>query len=115
MENKYTRQMLQIFDVLPKDSYLLSNSTNKNISSSDFGAYRQARVEKLRELYEKHTPEIKNRWVLLKGVTDGRKAKRVETIIGEDISPFDLPDFEEQMPNWEDYINKHGESYELPY
>ena len=109
MENKYTRQMLKAFDTLPKSSYLLSNTTNKSVSSPDFNGYRRARVEKLRELYEKHTPKIVNKWVLPKGETDGRKAKRVETIIGEDISPFDLPDFEEQMPNWEDYINKHGE------
>ena len=32
-----------------------------------------------------------------------------EEIIGEDISPFDLPDLEEQMPNWEDYVDKYGD------
>ena len=38
------------------------------------------------------------------GETDGRKAMRVEKVIGEDVSPFDLPDFNEQMPKIEDYI-----------
>ena len=71
--------------------------------------YRQARVEKLRELYEEHKPEIKKTWVLPKGETDGRKSIVVEEIIGEDISPFDLPDFEKQMPKASDYIQKYME------
>ena len=71
--------------------------------------FRHDRVEKLRQLYEIHTPQRTYKWVMPKGETDGRKAKRHETILGEDISPFDLPDFEEQMPKWEDYINKYRE------
>ena len=65
--------------------------------------------EKLTELYEKHSPEIKKTWVLPKGETDGRKSIIVAEIIGEDISPFDLPDFEEQMPKASDYIEKYME------
>jgi len=33
----------------------------------------------------------------------------MEKIIGEDISPFDLPDFEELMPKKEDYLDKYSE------
>ena len=61
------------------------------------------RVNKLRELYDQYTPERTYKWVMPKGETDGRKAKRYEIIVGEDISPFDLPDFEEMMPKPEDY------------
>ena len=66
--------------------------------------YISARVEKLRELYDKYTPERTYLWVMPPGETDGRKALRVEKLVGEDISPFDLPDFEEQMPKIEDYM-----------
>ena len=34
----------------------------------------------------------------------GRKAIKIEFIVGEDISPFDLPDFETVMPRPEDYV-----------
>jgi pyrrolidone-carboxylate peptidase len=64
------------------------------------------RVEKLTELYEKHKPEIKRTWVLPMGETDGRKSIIVEEIVGEDISPFDLPDFKDQMPKLIDYIKE---------
>ena len=118
METKYTRQMFQTFDLLPKHLYLGDTNTNKNVGAigvartlteCGFSKYRQARVEKLRELYERHRPEIKKTWVLPKGETDGRKSIIVEEIIGEDVSPFDLPDFEDQMPSWKDYVDKYGE------
>ena len=96
--------------------YKSSINTNKNVvllgsdlKKTEEAKYRQARVEKLTELYEKHRPEIKKTWVLPKGETDGRKSIIVEEIIGEDISPFDLPDFEEQMPKASDYIEKYME------
>ena len=47
--------------------------------------------------------------MLPKGETDGRKSIVVEEIIGKDISPFDLPDFREQMPKASDYIQKYME------
>jgi len=47
--------------------------------------------------------------VLPKGETDGRKSIIIEEIIGKDISPFDLPDFNEQMPKSSDYIQKYME------
>jgi len=117
MDKKHTRYMLQVFDQAPRALHFNSTNTNKGIISAGsartlsecgFSEYRQARVDKLRELYEKHKPEIKKTWKLPKGETDGRKAIVEEEIIGEDISPFDLPDFEEQMPNWEDYVDKYG-------
>ena len=110
--------MLQIFDLSPKTLHYSSFNTNKGVSSigssktlseCGFSEYRQARVEKLAELYEKHKPVIKKTWVLPRGETDGRKAIVEEEIIGEDISPFDLPNFEEQMPDWEEYVDKYGE------
>ena len=82
----------------PKPIRFKLRPTNKKLSH-----YMIARVEKLRELYEEYTPDTTHQWVMPEGETDGRKAKRVETILGEDISPFDLPDFEERMPSIEDY------------
>lgn len=91
-------------------------NSNKNVASEGSNTrkteqieYRQARVERLRELYEEHKPEIKKTWVLPKGETDGRKSIIIEEIIGKDISPFDLPDFNEQMPKSSDYIQKYME------
>ena len=78
--------------------------TTSRPSGSTMVNYMAARVEKLRELYDKYTPERTYLWVMPPGETDGRKALRVEQLVGEDISPFDLPDFEEQMPKIEDYI-----------
>jgi len=117
MHSRHTREMLKIFDL---SSAYIHRGTNNNTKLCSVGSartlgeagyddYRQARVEKLTELYEKHKPEIKKTWVLPKGETDGRKSIIVEEIIGEDISPFDLSDFEEQMPKWEDYIDKYRE------
>mgnify|MGYP003652332115 CR=1 FL=1 len=71
------------------------------------------RVEKLKKLYEECVPETRRKWVLPAGETDGRKAIVEEEIIGEDISPFDLPDFEEQMPKMEDYFTEDEVRSEL--
>ena len=118
MDTKHTRYMLQVFDQASKSLHFSPTNTNKGIISTGsartlsecgFNNYRAARVDKLAELYEKHEPEIKRKWVLPKGETDGRKAIMEEEIIGDDISPFDLPDLEEQMPNWEDYVDKYGD------
>ena len=71
--------------------------------------YMKARVEKLKQLYEQCEPECVYRWELPEGETDGRKAYKVETIIGDDISPFDLPNFEELMPKEIDYVERYIE------
>ena len=69
--------------------------------------YLEDRVKKLTELYSKHEPPFEM-------VTDyddprvgptGRKTHGlVEMNLEEGISPFDLDDFEEQMPNMGDYM-----------
>jgi len=117
MHSRHTREMLKIFDLDPvfmqrgdnNNTKLCSVGSAKTLADSGFDDYRQARVEKLKELYEECKPEVEYRWVLPKGITDGRRAVRIEFVVGEDISPFDLPDFEEQMPTWEDYVDKYGE------
>lgn len=83
-----------------------NSKVSSRVSSDAMAKFINDRVEKLRELYEKHKPEIKRIWVLPRGETDGRKSIVVEEIIGEDISPFDLPDFEDYMPKLIDYINE---------
>lgn len=116
MHNKHTMHVLKQFETLP--SHLYKGSTNRGIGSShvskslsekEYQSYRAARVEKLRQLYEENPVEVKRTWTLPKGETDGRKAQVTEELVGEDFSPFDMPDFEEQMPDWEDYINKYME------
>ena len=118
MDNKHTRQMIEVFKTLPRHLYQADSNTNKNVGSigvskslsqSDYQSYRTARVEKLRQLYEENPVEIKKTWVLPTGETDGRKSIVEEEIISNDFSPFDMPDFEEQMPNWKDYINEYGD------
>ena len=103
MHNKYTRAMLKDFDVVPYDLHKTRKATKK-VRPKEIEQFIADRVEKLRELYEKHSPDTFFEMVMPAGETDGRKAMRVEKVIGEDVSPFDLPDFDEQMPKIEDYI-----------
>ena len=67
--------------------------------------YITDRVEVLRELYEKHEPELK-RVLTYKHPSDGRCNNYGLFPVDEDRvnSPFDLPDLEEYMPNKEDYV-----------
>lgn len=100
MRNKEALYVL--LEVVGKEEYQHRKQVANKISQQET-KYRQARVEKLKELYKEYQPEIKKTWVLPPGETDGRKSIIVEEIIGQDISPFDLPDFEDQMPSREDY------------
>ena len=67
--------------------------------------YIADRVEVLRELYEKHEPELK-RVLTYKHPSDGRCNNYGLFPVDEDRinSPFDLPNLEEYMPNKEDYV-----------
>jgi|TARA_R100000315_G_C5138420_1_gene79164 hypothetical protein len=88
---------------------VISIGSARTLKECGFEEYKQARVDKLRDLYAKLEPDYEYYYELPEGETDGRKAVRMEKIIGEDISPFDLPDFEELMPNWEDYVDEYQE------
>ena len=93
---------------LEKGQYVSNNKyATVKINDATYVQFRRDRVNKLRELYEQCEPEIERQWVLPKGVTDGRKAIVVEKIIGEDISPFDLPEFNTVMPHYIDYVEEH--------
>ena len=83
--------------------------SNRTLKDSGHPEYMKARVDKLRELYEQCEPEYEYYYELPEGETDGRKSVRMEKIIGQDISPFDLPNFEELMPKKEDYLDKYTE------
>ena len=96
-----------IHNVVPYDDHKIK--PHKSLGRpKEIRKYILHRVEKLTELYEQCKPVVESRWVLPPGVTDGRKAIKIEIIIGEDVSPFDLPDFKEQMPNIEDYAVEEG-------
>jgi len=90
--------------VVDKELYKKTKGHASRSRPKGTSRFMEDRVEKLRQLYEQCQPEVTHKWVLPKGVTDGRKAIRVELIVGEDISPFDLPDFETVMPRPEDYV-----------
>jgi hypothetical protein len=76
---------------------VVSIGSNKTLRESGHPEYKKARIDKLRELYEKCEPKFEYYSKLPAG----------ETIIGEDISPFDLPNFEELMPKKEDYLDRY--------
>jgi|TARA_R110000765_G_scaffold425379_2_gene538219 hypothetical protein len=86
---------------------VVSIGSNKTLRESGHPEYKKARIDKLRELYEKCEPKFEYYSKLPAGETDGRKSVRTERIIGEDISPFDLPNFEELMPKKEDYLDRY--------
>ena len=88
---------------------VISVGSLRSMADTGYVEYRKARVDKLRELYSDCEPETTAQWVLPKGETDGRKAHKVEKIVGMSISPFELHGFEELMPKWEDYIDEHKE------
>ena len=93
----------QHFQVVAKENYGASKKAQFRSRPKPLDQFMTDRVNKLKELYETHTPKRTYKWVMPKGETDGRKAIKVETIMGDDVSPFDLPDFEEIMPKPEDY------------
>ena len=75
----------------------------KNNQRVDAVGYRKDRIERLRELYAENAPEIKKDRV---GIGDDkRKYPVIETIIGKDYSPFEIENFEEEMPRIEEYID----------
>ena len=81
--------------------------SKRTLKESGHPEYMEARVNKLRELYEQCEPEYEYYYELPAGENDGRKAVRMERIIGEDISPFDLANFEDIMPKKEDYLDRY--------
>ena len=97
-------EMMQNTTVVGIDDYKRKKSHPVRVRSQGMDQFMKDRVDKLRELYEEHTPEVERKWVLPPGETDGRKAIIIETIVGEDVSPFDLPDFEDIMPQPTDVI-----------
>jgi hypothetical protein len=63
----HTRNNVKMFDLCPSyterglmnNSKLCSVGSAKTLIESGYDDYRKARVEKLRELYDKHTPKTK--------------------------------------------------------
>jgi len=95
--------MLNVFDVRPYSHYKHRKKAAL-ARPSKLNQYMKDRVDKLRELYSNCEPDYEYEWILPEGETDGRKSIKTEIIVGEDISPFDLENFEEVMPSIEDYI-----------
>ena len=74
--------------------------------------YLEDRVKKLTELYEKHEPpfEVVTDYDDHRISSNGRHSYgMVEMNLEEGVSPFELEDFDEQMPNLIDYMeNENG-------
>lgn len=108
MDNRNNLEMKQLTTVVNIDDYKRKKSHPVRVRSDNMDRFMKDRVAKLRELYEEHTPEVQRKWVMPKGETDGRKAIVIEVILGEDVSPFDLPDFEDIMPKPTDYNERNS-------
>jgi hypothetical protein len=74
--------------------------------------YLEDRVKKLTELYEKHEPPFE----VVKDYDDprvGSSGRRsygiVEMNLEEGVSPFELEDFDEQMPKLIDYLGEYDD------
>ena len=75
----------------------------------DIRKYLEDRVKKLTELYEKHEPPFE----IVKDYDDPRVGptgrcsySMVEMNLEEGVSPFELEDFDEQMPKLIDYLER---------
>jgi len=90
---------------LHQSSKKLGNCSGIGRRHSNLERYITDRVEVLRQLYEKHEPELK-KVLTYKHPSDGRCDNYGLFPVDEDEinSPFDLPDLEEYMPNKEDYV-----------
>ena len=78
-------------------------------SSSEFlrGSPRRLRPRYLDPYIAKRVAVIK-RWVMPYGATDGRQAILHEEYSEPPVSPFDLPDFEDRMPNIEEFYKDYN-------
>ena len=79
----------------------------KRIRGKGIRKYLSDRVKKLTELYDKHEPpfEMVTDYDDPRVSSNGRHSYgMVEMNLEEGISPFDLDDFEEQMPSMGDYM-----------
>jgi hypothetical protein len=88
---------------------VVSAGSPKTLAECGFDDYKKARVQKLRELYSELEPEFEYEYKLPAGETDGRKCVKTEMNSAEALSPFDLENFEELMPDWKDYVTKYRE------
>ena len=90
---------------LHQSSKQLGNSSGRGRRHSNLERYITDRVEVLRQLYEKHEPELK-KVLTYKHPSDGRcdNYGLFPVDEGRINSPFDLPNLEEYMPNKEDYV-----------
>tara|TARA_R110002110_G_scaffold3883_5_gene20118 strand:+ start:45 stop:416 length:372 start_codon:yes stop_codon:yes gene_type:complete len=88
---------------------VVSAGSARTLAECGFNDYKEARVQRLRELYSELEPEYEYDYILPAGETDGRKCIKTETNSAEALSPFDLENFEELMPDWKDYVNKYRE------
>ena len=84
-----------------KSCYSRTNRINEN----QMIKFMSDRVEKLAELYDKHEPSFTTVRVH-DDPNNGRSWGLVDINIDEGVSPFDLEDFDKQMPNLIDYMEK---------
>tara|TARA_Y100000310_G_scaffold65019_1_gene60546 strand:- start:4710 stop:5033 length:324 start_codon:yes stop_codon:yes gene_type:complete len=89
--------------------YQLPKSQKHIGRMSEFSDYRWQRVEKLRELYEEMEPEYHRICTYVDHV-DGRRNAHELWEVEEGISPFDLPNFEELMPDITEFDKNEPDS-----
>ena len=79
----------------------------ERVTSQAVEKYMKDRVERLRELYSEHQPELE-KVCIYSDPEDKRKNSYGLFPVDENAinSPFELPNFEDLMPNIEDYIEE---------
>lgn len=79
----------------------------ERVTSQAVEKYMKDRVERLRELYSEHQPELE-KVCTYSDPEDKRKNSYGLFPVDENAinSPFELPNFEDLMPNIEDYIEE---------
>jgi len=90
-----------------RESLFLRGSARK-LRPRYLDPYVAQRVEVLRTMYEENPPKVIKKWVLPNGATDGRQAILHEEYSEPPVSPFDLPDFENRMPDIEEFYEDYN-------
>ena len=105
-QNVESYKQFNILDLLSQQKRA-SGKIPQRVSSEAVDKYMKDRVERLRELYSQHEPELEKVCVY-SDPEDKRKTSYGLFPVDEEAinSPFELPNFEDLMPNIEDYIEE---------
>jgi hypothetical protein len=100
-------RQFNILNLLSQQKRANGKISQQRVSSEAVDKYMNDRVERLRELYSEHEPELKKVCVYSDPEDKRRNSYGLFPVNEEAInSPFELPNFEDLMPNIKDYIEE---------